>query len=139
MFPRLLHFLNTLALFKQFCCFFMSSPKQSKQPTYFKNANSSPITTIVYQGPLIYQANTFWVFLTPLCVFTKCMNQLAMLYYFFFNQFFFKSTTCSNQSQKNIQVINFQKVCFVYHFIKQFEWKFYMTILLYRIICQILQ
>ena len=35
-----------------------------------------------------------------------------------------------------LQVKNFHKISFVYHFIKVFEQKFYMTVLLCRIICQ---
>ena len=42
---------------------------------------------------------------------------------------------CGN---KQIQVNNIQKISFVYHFIKEFEQKFYMTVLLWRIICKLI-
>ena len=34
----------------------------------------------------------------------------------------------TNLVDKKVQINNFQKVFFVYHFIKEFEWKFYITV-----------
>ena len=38
----------------------------------------------------------------------------------------------------SVQVNNIHKGSFVYHFIKEFEQKFYMTVLLWRIICKLI-
>ena len=42
-----------------------------------------------------------------------------------------------NNNIFNVQVTNFQKIFFVYHFIKEFEQKYYTTVLHCRKICKI--